>query len=138
MDPLDRMRMCVLGLTLLFTIFVPAEAEGQAAPCGDKACMWLDANYSGCVYAWDGTSTKPFKELRYQNCPDRSVNDSVSSVLNNSDSHLFLFEDDSQNGRHVCIAPGSRQNLPRELNDRLSSARSNFYYNQFKPPPECH
>jgi hypothetical protein len=92
----------------------------------------MDANQQGCL--WHGSTTADdFRKVRYTTCPDRSLNDSVSSYRNDTGSDWYvLWEKPKNKGAAYCIGPKASGNIALGFNDKANS--SGIYGNDEMTP----
>jgi hypothetical protein len=119
-------RTWVVILAAAAAIWLPYainEPVADALPCGQNACVWKDANGGGCVFEWDGTNIQNLRDTRFQNCPDVSLDDAISSFAVNSaeTAWLVFWTNPNQKGDHFCVPPRSSGNVPGKFNDKFSS-----------------
>jgi len=113
-----------------FVLFI-APAANAAPPCPAGAiCFYKDFHFLGSISTPTRLVNCPLeiRDFRHSRFWDgSSLNDNVSSVINNSNRVLFLYYDTYFRGK-VWKVPHQggdrRQNVPWDLNDRFSSART--------------
>jgi hypothetical protein len=107
----------------------PAKSDST---CGAIVCLWIDVNSAGCRYV---VKNNDLRKERFDDCPDRSVNDEVSSLEVTSDDYIVgFYADPGAKGKHFCISNRIRGNVPRDMNDKISYVAINGRRN---PPPGC-
>jgi hypothetical protein len=121
-----------LGLQIFGSVEARAVPDGT---CGvGEFCLWMDANQQGCF--WHGAVTnEDFRKVRYTTCPDRSLNDSVSSYKNDRGSDWYVLYDNPQyKGAAYCLGPKASGNVDPGFNDKASSS---FIYPSEQMTPEA-
>lgn len=115
-----RRRMAVLCAGAAVAVFVvQSPAAASAAPpnggssgvgiqdtsCADNhVCLWEDFNYGGSKYVdyTQGTRPNDFFEI-----DGWSGDNEISSVKNNTDLVLVLWDNDGYSGTRACVNPNS-------------------------------
>jgi Peptidase inhibitor family I36 len=120
-------RNALVSLLLLLPVglqmVVPFEAQaGIDGTCGEgDLCLWMDANQQGCL--WDNGVHEDYRKERYTTCPDRSMNDSVSSYRNDRGvDWLVMWENPNFKGAAYCVGPKASGNVQPGFNDKASSS----------------
>ncbi|WP_221355795.1 peptidase inhibitor family I36 protein [Streptomyces beigongshangae] len=87
----------------------PANAAASQCPAG-KVCIFQDSNFGGEVWVADTVCRSDLSEDYPGNYPN--VNDSASSIVNNTSKTIRLFENTGFAGRYVFVpANGSIADL---------------------------
>ncbi|MEW1569822.1 peptidase inhibitor family I36 protein [Streptomyces sp. NPDC093509] len=87
----------ILGIGGGLVAATPANAAASQCPQG-KVCLFHDKNFGGEMYITDGTCVPSLQGESFPgNYP--TVNDSVSSIVNNSGYTLRLFQNSGFGGR---------------------------------------
>ncbi|WP_328497912.1 peptidase inhibitor family I36 protein [Streptomyces sp. NBC_00414] len=111
-----------IGAVVLATTVVSGGALALASPvsaaytCADnQVCLYKNSDFTGSVYVLpkvtlsSGATIFCARDLSASKYSDgSSVSDTVSSVVNNSNSVLFLYENKNSGGKHMGIAGGYR------------------------------
>lgn len=89
-----------------------AKHPSQSCP-GQTFCEWSDSGFNGPVRWWSPNgSDSNYSGNHYSNGPSSlTLNDTVSSVWNNSGRWVKLFNDANGGGHTLCVAPGGASNL---------------------------
>jgi hypothetical protein len=114
----------------------PAAAQTGGACAKHRLCVWSERDFTGCFAEFDLGPAEPgvfreephYKQLRWANCPDRHLNDDVSSYRNHSESYVFFYTDARFRGLKWCTTPGSQEanlneRFPGPADDTFSSHR---------------
>jgi len=124
------MRRMSFALALVIGVFglSPAPAHADQSCPADKACLWKDADSSGCRYITRGAQPD-FRNQMFDDCPGQTINDQVSSIFIPDGSYatfLTLWTDLNYKGKFFCAYPGKRVNVPKDFNDKFSSIEVNI------------
>jgi hypothetical protein len=137
-------RSRLLIITSALTIWLPYvidEPQAQAQACAkNNVCVWRDTNWSGFFYQWPGHSIPDLKTTRYQNCPDVSLNDSISSFTNSWEGDttwLVFWVDTNMKGAVWCTTPHGSANVPGKFNDKFSSVTIHGAASRDSKPTSC-
>jgi hypothetical protein len=114
------------------TVVLPSQPAGaDRAQCGQgQVCVWEHDDYQGC-FAVLPPQDKDWRDGRpaWKDCQG-TMNDKVSSYVNNSDSWVGFWENQNRrNGYALCVKPGAstpnisnlRQFDRRSFEDRITS-----------------
>ncbi|GIE76516.1 hypothetical protein Aph02nite_24660 [Actinoplanes philippinensis] len=108
----------------ILAISSPASAD-YACPAR-QVCFYQDLNLAGSPatlagLAQGGAGVKVFSQHKFHN--GVNLNDQASSVHNNTDQYLIVFENTNYGGRHQVIEPWAKVNFGGQVrNDKASSA----------------
>lgn len=127
-----RVLIPLLALVTLTVVLPSPPAHADRAQCGPgQTCVWEHDNYKGC-FGILPSEDKDWRDgnPRWENCPGVTMNDKVSSYVNNSDNWVGFWENPKrQDGFALCVSPhGSSPNISnlrkfdrRSFEDRISS-----------------
>lgn len=138
-------RLRIIGFCLLlamgFTVAVwntsASAAVGNGSCDSGELCAWIDAGYQGCFYDFHPqTLHGNFSADRWNTCPDRSLNDTISSYKNLTGSYFGFYQHIDFKGFGFCIWPNATGGNLNEFrhprygspNDQFSSAQANPNY----------
>jgi hypothetical protein len=110
--------LAVAGIASV-ALTVPALAAGTAqantytksACAGNHLCLWSDGGFSNNWKLWGATSADSdynndlYNRTNYDS--EVFLNDSASSVWNNTDQYAMLFRDNTYGGNRICFPPGT-------------------------------
>ena len=118
-------RLRLFAAVLLISTWWAAPEPARAAPINDcdgaVVCLYENANQSGCRFGVH-RATGDLKKDRFNDCPDRDVNDKISSFSNPSaEWWAVLYENPNGTGGLFCIPPSVTGNIPTSFNDKASS-----------------
>ena len=109
--------LLLLVVSLQWSVSPSASAEVDCE--GRFSCVHEHSGQTGCRFAVHGSEPR-LNESRYFNCGE-DVEDSISSFSNPTQNWFVLYEHPNYKGASLCIRPGASGDLPRSLNDKVSS-----------------
>lgn len=128
----------------------PATADDPTKTCPKNSiCEWEDGGYQTPVRWWVSTA----KDLNYSDNhyfgPERvRLNDTISSVWNNSSRWVKFFKNSNASGNNLCVGPHTkvrdleliqRAPDPNPESDWSNQISGHFTegYSGASPPPDC-
>jgi peptidase inhibitor family I36 len=123
------MKRAVLALMFLLVAFPqPAQADGRAQCRAGELCVWEHDDYKGC-FARLPQEDKDYRDgaPSWENCPGVTVNDKISSYVNNTSHWAGFWMTPGRKDLALCVTPGGEspdlKNLanPESYEDRISS-----------------
>jgi hypothetical protein len=120
----DRKRLAAAGiasaaLTASALAAEPADAytKTKGYCTGNTLCEFSDGGFTNNFARWVfNTPPQPiddYSQWQYEVTfldSEKNLNDSISSIWNNSNRWVVLFEHDHQRGNHICFPPGTAVN----------------------------
>ncbi|MER5796026.1 peptidase inhibitor family I36 protein [Streptomyces sp. NPDC001980] len=109
----------------------PANAAASACPSG-QMCLFSNTNFGGQMFIVPKKGNQPsvanLKDYKYPN--GSGVNDTASSLVNNTGTVTFIYQDINHGGKYVGVSNG--ESLSNLDSVRIYNADGMFFgYNTF-------
>jgi hypothetical protein len=116
----SRLRaISVTALTATLLAMNPAQASASANDCPDDfVCMWEDSQYGGDMWVRYERGTINLDKFEIDGWDG---DNEISSIVNNTDIYLIIFEDDNWNGANKCYNPNTSVPTMGSWNDDAES-----------------